>query len=245
MEGGRSAWLKAVMAAKKPGMSLGDAMKAAKKTYKKGGAGSGGVPEMPPAGGRRRGSRKVKGGAAMPAMGLPTQTGVPAMPSLGGMLAMPPMGGRRRRSTRKMMGGIAYGFTGGPYTGSDLPDGMSRFPSLPDATYQGPSTLKGGRRRSRRGGAFAPSSDGHAAQLPYDKPSVAPGTAVGANGTFSQSGSAPAAFGGRRRRHTKKAGRRRHRGGNHTQGSAMVYGAASSEAAAAARQAAAARNGYA
>jgi hypothetical protein len=36
MEGGRSAWLKAVMAAKKPGMSLGDAMKAAKKTYKKG-----------------------------------------------------------------------------------------------------------------------------------------------------------------------------------------------------------------
>ena len=31
MEGGRSAWLKAVMAAKKPGMSLGDAMKAASK----------------------------------------------------------------------------------------------------------------------------------------------------------------------------------------------------------------------
>ena len=34
-EGGRSAWLKAVMKAKKPGMSLGDAMKAAKKTWKK------------------------------------------------------------------------------------------------------------------------------------------------------------------------------------------------------------------
>jgi len=105
MEGGRSFWLKAVMAAKKPGMSLGDAMKAAKKTYKKGGAGPGG-------------------------------------------LAMPPMGGRRRRSTRKAkVGGTAYGFTGGPYTGSDLPDGMSRFPALSDATYHGPSTLKGGRRR--------------------------------------------------------------------------------------------------
>jgi len=141
MEGGRSAWLKAVMAAKKPGMSLGDAMKAAKKTYKKGGAsscgsgsGSGGMLAMPPMGGRRRRStRKAKGGA-----------GMPAMPSIPGM---PGMGGRRRRSTRKMMGGTAYGFSGGPYTGSDLPDGMTRFPSMPDATYQGPSELKGGRRR--------------------------------------------------------------------------------------------------
>jgi hypothetical protein len=201
MEGGRSAWLKAVMAAKKPGMSLGDAMKAAKKTYKK-----------------------------------------------GGNLAMPPMGGRRR-STRKgkgkMMGGTAYGFGGGPYTGSDLTDGMTRFPSLPDATYQGPSQLKGGRRRlsRRRGGAFAPSTDGHPAQLPGAKSADAPATAVGANGTFSQSGSEPAAFGGRRRRSTKKAGRRRRRGGG-AQDAAAVYGAASSEASAAARQAAAARNGY-
>jgi hypothetical protein len=211
MEGGRSAWLKAVMAAKKPGMSLGDAMKAAKKTYKKGGAGPGG-------------------------------------------LAMPPMGGRRRKTAK--VGGTAYGFTGGPYTGSDLPDGNSRFPALSDATWKGPSELLGGRRRKhskkagrrhRKGGAYAPSTDGHAAQLPYDKPSTAPGTAVGANGTFTQSGSAPAAFGvgGRRRRHTKKAGRRsRHRGGNNTQGAAAVYGAASSEASAAARQAAAARNGF-
>jgi hypothetical protein len=197
MEGGRSAWLKAVMAAKKPGMSLGDAMKAAKKTYKK-----------------------------------------------GGNLAMPPMGGRRR-STRKMMGGTAYGFTGGPYTGSDLPDGMSRFPAMSDATYQGPSELKGGRRRRsrRRGGAFAPSTDGKPAELPGAKSADAPATAVGANGTFSQSGSAPAAFGGRRRRSTKKAGRRRRRGGG-AQDAAAVYGAASSEASAAARQAAAARNGY-
>lgn len=204
MEGGRSAWLKAVMAAKKPGMSLGDAMKAAKKTYKKGGAGPGGL-AMPPMGGRRRSTRKGKG---------------------------------------KMMGGTAYGFTGGPYTGSDLPDGMSRFPAMSDATYQGPSELKGGRRRrSRRGGAFAPSTDGKPAELPGAKSADAPETALGANGTFSQSGSEPAAFGGRRRRHTKKAGRRRRRGGG-AQDAAAVYGAASSEASAAARQAAAARNGF-
>ena len=205
MEGGRSAWLKAVMAAKKPGMSLGDAMKAAKKTYKKGGASSCGA-------------------------------------GSGGMLAMPPMGGRRRRSTRKAkVGGTAYGFTGGPYTGSDLPDGMSRFPALPDATWK-PS---GGRRRSRRrGGAFAPSTDGKPAELPGAKSADAPETALGANGTFSQSGSEPAAFGGRRRRSTKKAGRRHRRRGGGAQDAAAVYGAASSEASAAARQAAAARNGF-
>lgn len=252
MEGGRSAWLKAVMAAKKPGMSLGDAMKAAKKTYKKGGAGSCGstsggtlMGQMGPMGGRRRGTRKVKGGAGHE--GMPDISGMVGLGS-NGMPELPPMGGRRRRGTRKgkgkMMGGSAYGFTGGPYTGSDLPDGMSRFPAMSDATYQGPSELKGGRRR--RGGAFAPSTDGKPAELPYAKPSVAPDTAVGANGTFSQSGSEPAGFGGRRRRQTKKGGRHRrgHRGGNQTVGSAMVYGAASSEAAAAARQAAADRNGY-
>lgn len=198
-------WIQHVMKHKKPGMSLGDAMKAAKKTWKKGGTLMG---QMGPMGGRRRGTRKAK------------------------------------------VGGTAYGFTGGPYTNSDLPDGMSRWPSMSDATYQstGSELLRGGRRsrRSRRGGAFAPSSDGKPAQLPYAEPSVAPDTAVGVNGTFAKSGDAPAAFGGRRRRSTKKAGRHRrgHRGGNQTVGSAMVYGAASSEAAAAARQAAAARNGH-
>ena len=197
-----ASWIQHVMKHKKPGMSLGDAMKVARKTWKKGGAGPGG-------------------------------------------LAMPPMGGRRRGTRKAKVGGTAYGFTGGPYTGSDLPDGMSRWPSMSDATWQGPSLLKGG-RRSRRGGAFAPSSDGKPAELPYASPSVAPGTAVGVNGTFAKSGDVPAAFGGRRRRHTKKAGRHRrgHRGGNQTVGSAMVYGAASSEAAAAARQAAADRNGH-
>ena len=99
-------------------------------------------------------------------------------------------------------------------------------------------------RKTRKGGAYAPSTDGHAAQLPYDKPSTAPDTTVGANGTFTQSGSAPAAFGGRRRRSTKKAGRRHRRRGGGAQDAAAVYGAASSEASAAARQAAAARNGF-
>lgn len=132
MEGGRTAWISHIKkVAREKGIKYGEAMKIASKTFK-GGAGPGGL-AMPPMGGRRRSTRKVKGGASMP-----------AMPSIPGI---PGMGGRRRRSTRKMMGGTAYGFGGGPYTGSDLSDGMTRFPSMPDATYQGPSSLKGGRRR--------------------------------------------------------------------------------------------------
>jgi hypothetical protein len=111
--------------------------------------------------------------------------------------------------------------------------------SLGDAMKAAKKTYK----KTRKGGAFAPSTNGHAAQLPYDKPSTAPDTAVGANGTFTMGGTDPVGFGGRRRRSTKKAGRRR-RGGGSTQGAAAVYGAASSEASAAARQAAAARNGF-
>ena len=171
-----------------------------------------------------------------------------------GGLAMGPMGGRRRKTAK--VGGTAYGFTGGPYTGSELADGAGRFPAMSDATWHGPSELLGGRRRRlskkagrrhRKGGAFAPSTDGKPAELPGAKSADAPATAVGANGTFSQSGSAPAPFGvgGRRRRMTKKAGRRRrHVGGDNTVGSAMVYGASSSEAHKAATAAAAARNGY-
>lgn len=161
MEGGRSAWLKHVMSVKKahPSWSLGDAMKAAKKTYKK----------------------------------------------KGGMLGMPSMGGRRRKTAKKV-GGTAYGFTGGPYTGSELSDGAGRFPVLPDATWKGPSELKGGRRRrSRRGGAYAPSTDGKSAELPGAKSADAPETSVGSAGTFSQGGSEPAAFGvGGRRRSTRR-----------------------------------------
>ena len=180
MEGGRSAWLKAVMAAKKPGMSLGDAMKAAKKTYKK--------------------SSKT-GGTLMDKAG--------------------PMGGRRRRSKTAKVGGTAYGFTGGPYTGSELADGAGRFPALADATWKGPSELLGGRRRrstkkaGRRhrkvGGAdadgaqLAPVSvDGKPADLPLAEPSVAPEAHQTAGPV------APAPTGGRKRRHSKKAGKRRH-----------------------------------
>ena len=191
------------MKAKKPGMSLGDAMKAAKKTYKKGGAepdmeAVAGALDLPAMGGRRRRSRR--GGAE------------PDMAAVAGALGLPPMGGRRRRSRKAKVGGSAYGFGGGPYTGSDLADGMTAFPKMSDATYQGPSELKGGRRRSRRsrrGGADVASTDGKPAELPGAQSSVAPDTAVSPAGTLPSGASAPSPFskGGRRRRHTKKAGR--------------------------------------
>ena len=133
---------------------------------------------------------------------------------------MGPMGGRRRRSKTAKVGGTAYGFTGGPYTGSELADGAGRFPALADATWKGPSELLGGRRRrskkagrrSRKvGGAdsdgaqLAPVSvDGKPAELPLAEPSVAP-EAHQSKGPVS-----PAPVGGRRRRQTKKAGKRRH-----------------------------------
>ena len=180
MEGGRSAWLKAVMAAKKPGMSLGDAMKAAKKTYKKG----------------------KTGGTLMDKMG--------------------PMGGRRRRGTRKAkVGGTAYGFTGGPYTDSQLADGAGRFPSMPDATWKGPSELLGGRRRrlSKKekkalkalkggdGSQLAPVGE-KPADLPYAQPSVAPASSqssgpVGPADEDAKSG--PAGVGGRRGRRSRRS----------------------------------------
>ena len=169
MEGGRSAWLKAVMAAKKPGMSLGDAMKAAKKTYKKG----------------------KKGGTLMEKAG--------------------PMGGRRGTRKGKKVGGTAYGFTGGPYTGSALTDGNDRFPALADATWKGPSELLGGRRSRRRltkkalklggdGSQLAPvSTAGVPAELPLAEPSVATPSPQTAGPV------APAPSGGRRsRRHRRR-----------------------------------------
>jgi hypothetical protein len=180
MEGGRSAWLKAVMAAKKPGMSLGDAMKAAKKTYKKG------------------------------------KTGGTLMEKAG------PMGGRRRRGTRKAkVGGTAYGFTGGPYTDSQLADGAGRFPAMPDATWKGPSELLGGRRRrgsSKKAGRRSRKVGGDGSQLapvgekpadlPYAQPSVAPEShqssgPVGPADEDAKSG--PAGVGGRRGRRSRRS----------------------------------------
>ena len=62
MNGGRrgkmSPWIKHVMSFKKPGMTLGDAMKAAKPSWKS--TKKGGMLGMPPLGGRR--TRKHKGG---------------------------------------------------------------------------------------------------------------------------------------------------------------------------------------
>lgn len=100
-------------------------------------------------------------------------------------------------------------------------------------------------RKGRRGGAYAPSTDGHAAQLPYASASVAPETALGVNGTFSASGATPKSnpLGGRRRR-SRRTRRRTLYGGDNTKGSAMVYGASATEAHKAATAAAAARNGY-
>jgi hypothetical protein len=170
------------MAAKKPGMSLGDAMKAAKKTYKKGKTGGTLMEKMGPMGGRRRGTRKAK------------------------------------------VGGVAYGFTGGPYTNSELADGAGRFPAMPDATWQGPSELKGG-RRSRRlskkalkalkalkggdGSQLAPvSPGGKPADLPLAQPSVAPAShqssgPVGPADEGAKSG--PASVGGRRGRRSRRS----------------------------------------
>ena len=78
LEGGKrkgkakaSAWLKHVMSVKRanPKFSLGDAMKAAKKTYKKskagGGHGAPGIGGMGPMGGRRRGTKKLRRGGAL------------------------------------------------------------------------------------------------------------------------------------------------------------------------------------
>jgi hypothetical protein len=219
------------MKAKKPGMSLGDAMKAAKKTYKKGGAepdmeAVAGALGLPPMGGRRRRTRRggaeaemeaVAGALDLPAVGGRRRRSrrggaEPDMEAVAGALGLPPMGGRRRRSRKAKVGGTAYGFGGGPYTGSDLADGMTPFAKLPDATYQGSSELKGGRRRSRRsrrGGADVASTDGKPAELPGAQSADAPATAVSPAGTLPSGASAPSPFskGGRRRRHTKKAGR--------------------------------------
>ena len=124
MDGGkRSAWIKHVMKHKKAGMSLGDAMKAAKKTWKGGAEPAGDVTESTPApltGGQLMGKGTVAGG--------------------------------KRRKTRKLKGGQLYSFAGGPYTGSPLADGAVKTPSLPAVQWEGasPAAASGGRRRKSR-----------------------------------------------------------------------------------------------
>lgn len=98
---------------------------------------------------------------------------------------MGPMGG-----ARKHKGGQLYTFAGGPYTGSPLADGAAPFKSLEDATWQGPSELRGGGEEH----PLAPVAEGgNPADVPFEgNPTTMPG--------------------GRRHRKSKKA-RRGRRGG--------------------------------
>jgi hypothetical protein len=129
----KSAWLKHVMSVKNkhPEMSLGDAMKAAKKTYKKGGSDEGGdIIAMSETGGQRVGGQLMGKG------------------TVGG-------GKRRtRKASRKMKGGQLYTQAGGPYTGSVLSDGAAPFKSYDLSSMQfpgaNPAAMTGARRRKTR-----------------------------------------------------------------------------------------------
>lgn len=126
----KSAWLKHVMSVKNkhPEMSLGDAMKAAKKTYKKGGE----VAEMEEmTGGQLMGKGTVAGGQRV--------------------------GGRRRKTRkagRKMKGGQLYSQAGGPYDNSILTDGAAPFKPYDLSSMQfpgaNPAAMTGGRKRKTR-----------------------------------------------------------------------------------------------
>ncbi len=128
----KSAWLKHVMSVKNknPHMSLGDAMKMAKKTYKKGGA-----DEM---GGDIAMMNEAQNGGQL--MGKGTVAG----------------GKRRktRKAGRKMKGGQLYTQAGGPYTGSVLSDGAAPFKPYDLSSMQfpgaNPAAMTGARRRKTR-----------------------------------------------------------------------------------------------
>jgi hypothetical protein len=123
----KSAWLKHVMSVKHkhPEMSLGDAMKAAKKTYKKGG---GDLTMMDEAqnGGQLMGKGTVAGGKRR----------------------------KTRKAGRKMKGGQLYTQAGGPYTGSVLTDGAAPFKPYDLSSMQfpgaNPAAMTGGRKRKTR-----------------------------------------------------------------------------------------------
>jgi len=126
MDGGkRSAWIKHVMKHKKACMSLGDAMKEAKKTW--------------------------KGGADVEAASE-NSASVPAPLTGGQLMGKGTVAGGKRRKTRKQKAGQLYSFSGGPYTGSPLADGAAKNPSLPAVQWEGanPAAASGGRRRKSR-----------------------------------------------------------------------------------------------
>lgn len=142
----KSAWLKHVMSIKNkhPEMSLGDAMKAAKKTYKKGGAEEGGdVIAMDEAqnGGQAKHGGSNCGMAGGQLMGKGTVAGGQRV-------------GGKRRKTRKMKGGQLYTQAGGPYTGSVLSDGAAPFIpyNLSSMQFPGanPAAMTAGRKRKTR-----------------------------------------------------------------------------------------------
>ena len=131
----KSAWLKHVMSVKNknPHFSLGDAMKAAKKTYKKGGAesDSDSDDEKKMMGGQLMGKGTVAGGQRV--------------------------GGRRRKTRkagRKMKGGQLYSQAGGPYANSILTDGAAPFVPYDLSSMQfpgaNPAAMTGGRKRKTR-----------------------------------------------------------------------------------------------
>jgi hypothetical protein len=133
----KTAWMKHLMSVKHkhPKLSLGEAMKLAKKSYKKGGADeeerketAGDLVEMHDAvmeGGQLMGKGTVAGGRR-----------------------------RKTRKTRKMKGGQLYTQAGGPYTGSVLSDGAAPFKPYDLSSMQfpgaNPAAMTAGRRRKTR-----------------------------------------------------------------------------------------------
>lgn len=113
-----------------------------------------GLPTSKPSDAKQGGYRKHRGG--QPNDDMASLENAPLPPTLERQNAqyeedtgVPPsaIGGRKHRRSRKHRGGQLYSFAGGPYTDSVLADGAAPFKTLPDATWQGPSELKGGRRR--------------------------------------------------------------------------------------------------
>ena len=118
---------------KNPGALLGDAMKVAKKTYKKGG--------------QMVEGEKMEGGVLM-GLGTP-MGGKRTKKHKGGQCSA---GGSRRR--RKHRGGQLYSQAGGPYADSILTDGAAPFIpyDLTSMQWQGrnPNAMTGGTKRRRR-----------------------------------------------------------------------------------------------
>lgn len=156
----KSAWLKHVMSVKNknPHFSLGDAMKAAKKTYKKGGAEEEEKGEM--MGGQLKATHVMPDGTVMPGAkhgGSNCGMAGGQLMGKGTVAGGQRVGGRRRKTRkagRKMKGGQLYTQAGGPYTGSALSDGAAPFKPYDLSSMQfpgaNPAAMTGGRKRKTR-----------------------------------------------------------------------------------------------